>query len=38
MNKPEDMNDMEFMGLNVGINLVSLAKAHALYFTFVQFL
>jgi len=32
------MNDMEFMGYFVGINLQTLAKAHAVYFTFVHFL
>lgn len=32
------MSDMEFMGLYVGCNLVQLAKAHAIYFTFVHFL
>lgn len=32
------MNDMEFMGYFVGINLQTLAKAHAIYFTFVHFL
>lgn len=32
------MSDMEFMGLFVGCNLVQLAKAHAIYFTFVYFL
>jgi hypothetical protein len=29
---------MEFMGCFVGINLQTLAKAHAIYFTFVHFL
>lgn len=39
MNKNvEEMSDMEFMGLFVGCNLVQLAKAHAIYFTFVHFL
>ena len=39
MNKQvEGMNDMEFMGYFVGINLQTLAKAHAVYFTFVHFI
>jgi hypothetical protein len=39
MNKQfEEMNDMEFMGYFVGMNLQALAKAHAVYFTFVHFI
>ncbi len=34
----EGMSDMEFMGYFVGCNLQALAKAHAVYFTFVHFL
>ena len=38
MNKQvEGMSDSEFMGYFVGMNLQTLAKAHAVYFTFVHF-